>query len=493
MPSQEKILGRQDELAVLEQFYASDKAEFLALYGRRRVGKTFLVRQFFDKKNCTFFYATGIHKASAQQQISELTKEISRTFYQGTEIKQKKNWFDTLELLTQIIQNQTPKNKKIVLFFDEFPWMATHRSKLLQALEYYWNRHWSQDNRIKLIICGSAAAWIIRNIINNKGGLHNRITRALQLEPMSLLETKNFLYGIGIKLNNKQISQIYMVMGGIPYYLSQIDPGLSATQVIEKLAFTKNSFLFREFDNLYSSLFDEAESYIEIVRAIASKKYGVGQEELFGKIKLSSKGGTIVKKLKDLENTGFIISFTPYQHRKKGIYYKIIDEYTLFYFNWIEPVKETLLKQRLRKGYWHSIEKTAGWHAWSGYAFEALCYKHTAQISEALSLSVTSLPSTWRYIPTKLSQEQGAQVDLLFDRDDDVITLCEIKHTDQPFTIDKLYFQKLNQKMAAFKKITQTKKQLFFVIISANGIKKTIYSEEIVNGLVTLDDLFKRK
>lgn len=398
--------------------------------------------------------------------------------------------FDTFELLTEAIEKQVPKNKTVVLFFDEFPWMVTHKSNLLKALEYYWNRHWSLDRRIKLIICGSAASWIIKNIINNKGGLHNRLTQSIQLEPMNLKVTKNFLHHMGVKLSESHIAQIYMVTGGIPYYLSRVTKGLSATQVIEELAFTKGSFLFKEFDNLYASLFDDADSYIEIVRAIASKKHGVGQEELFGKIKLSSKGGTVIKKLKDLEHTGFIISFKPFSHQKKGIYYKVIDEYSLFYFNWIEPIKETLLHKGLRKGYWQQSQKTPAWRAWSEYAFEAICYKHITQISKALSISATAIPSTWRYSPTKQSGEPGAQIDLLFDRDDNAITLCEIKYTEEPFSIDKDYFQKLQQKMDVFKKITKTKKLLFLAIISTSGLKKTIYSEEMISGLATLGDLF---
>jgi len=489
----EKIVGRQEELEVLEKIFSSRKSEFVGIYGRRRVGKTHLIRNFFKKKTCYFFNSTGINNAPIKRQIVEFVKEIGQVFHKGAELREKDNWFDVFELLTESLQKQVPQDKKIILFFDEFPWMETHRSKLLQALDFYWNRHWSQDRRIKLIICGSAASWIIKNIINNKGGLHDRLTRTMQLEPMNLSQTKIFLQNLGIKLNFKHISQIYMVTGGIPYYLSRIDSGLSAAQIIEELAFTKNSFLLKEFDNLYSSLFDDSEIYVEIVRAVAKKRYGLGQEELFRQIDKLSKGGTIIKKLKELEDAGFLISFKPYGHQKKGIYYRVIDEYSLFYFGWIEPIKMTLLAKGLQKGYWQKVQKTPAWHNWAGYAFEAICYKHLVQISKKLSLSPTAIPNTWRYSPIKNSRERGAQIDLLFDRDDNAITISEIQYTEQPFMIDKQYAEILKQKMDVFNKVTRTHKQLFLAIISASGLKNTIYSEEMVSGIVTLKDLFKNE
>lgn len=489
--SMSKVVGREEECKVLEQFLRSNKAEFLALYGRRRVGKTYLIRNFFQKKSCYFFYTVGLLGEPIDRQISEFTKEIGRTFYQGMELKEKDNWFDTFSLLLETLERQ-PKNRKIVLFFDEFPWMATHRSKLLKALEYYWNRHWSHDKRIKLIICGSSASWIIKNIVNNKGGLHNRLTRIMQLEPMNLLETKRFLHEMGVKLNIQHITQIYMVTGGIPYYLSHINAVSSATKIIENLAFSKNSFLLNEFNNLYSSLFGEDDVYVELVRLIANKRYGIGQEELFQQATKLSKGGTIVKKLKELEHAGFILSFKPYKHQKKGIYYRVIDEYTLFYFSWIEPIKETLFTKGMQPGYWLIMQKSPAWYSWAGYAFEDICYKHLAHVSKALLLSPASIPTAWRYSPRLKSNEQGAQIDLLFDRNDNAITLCEIKYTEQPFAIDKQYAHVLRQKADIFKKITRTKKQIFLAMISANGVKKTIYSEEMVDGVVTLDDLFKK-
>ncbi len=488
----EKIIGREVEQAILEELFNSKKAEFLAIYGRRRIGKTMLIRVFFKEKNAIFLNTTGTLQGSMKQQIDNFMEQIGEAFYQGAQLKSGKNWSETFKILNDAIK-AAPTNKKIVLFLDEFPWMVTKNSKLLQSLDYYWNQHWSRDSRIKLIICGSSASWIINKIIKNKGGLHNRITRKIHLEPYNLRDTKRFLSNIGVKLNNEQITQLYMVMGGVPYYLSYIERGLSATQNIGKLAFLQKSFLLEEFDNLFSALFEDAEVYINIVRTIAKNRYGIDQEELFDRIKAFSKGGSGIDKLKALEDTGFIIKLKPHLHNKKGIYYKVIDEYTLFYFNWIEPLKETLLVRGMKKNYWDYIQNTPEWYAWAGYSFEAICYKHILQISDALQMSPTAVPNSWRYIPVKGSSEQGAQIDLLFDRKDHTITVCEIKYTAQPFEINKQYAAQLNRKIDVFKKITRTKKHIFLAMISANGIKKNMYAEEMIANVVELDDLFKKE
>src|SRR5579872_3706402 len=287
----ELIIGRKEEKIVLQEFYDSDRPEFLTIYGRRRIGKTYLIRQFFKKKSCIFFNSTGIQNGNIESQLSRFIKEIGDIFYKGTKIKEGKNWFDAFDSLTEAIEKFVTEKQKVVLFFDEFPWMATHRSGLLEALDHFWNQKWSNDPRIKLIICGSSASWIINKIINNKAGLHNRITCRIRLMPFNLQETNAFLINQGIKLNHKQVSQLYMIAGGVPYYLMNLKKGFSATQLIESMAFKQDSFLFNEFDNLFSSLFADAENYIDMLRIIAKNQYGVSQVDLIKKSKKLSRGG----------------------------------------------------------------------------------------------------------------------------------------------------------------------------------------------------------
>lgn len=250
------LIGRHEEQNVLQKFFDSERPEFLAIYGRRRIGKTFLIKQFFTEQRCYFFNVTGIKDGIMSVQVNSFIKEIGKVFYKGAELKERKNWIDAFDALSEAIEKFVPKDMKAVLFFDEFPWMATHKSGLLQSLEHRWNHSWSNDTRIKLIICGSSASWIINKIINNKAGLHNRITRQIHLLPFDLQDTALLLNKQKVNLNRKQITELYMTTGGVPYYLLPVEKGLSSTQIVERLAFKQNSLLFNEFDNLFSSLFE---------------------------------------------------------------------------------------------------------------------------------------------------------------------------------------------------------------------------------------------
>ncbi len=484
------IVGRSFELDTLQQIYESNKSEFLALYGRRRIGKTYLIREFFATKNVIFFNVTGSKKGARLEQITHFIKQMSTVFYDNLPITPPKTWDAAFDLLTQAIAKQRPK-KKIVLFFDEIPWLATPKSRLLENLDYYWNQYWSHDSRIKLIICGSSASWIIKKVINDKGGLHNRITHNIRLAPFTLKETKAFLKHLGIKLTDQQILMLYMVTGGVPYYLSNLSKGLSAAELIEQLAFKESGILFREFDNLFASLFTQSDRYIEMIRAIASQRYGIGQRELLKNMGSADFGSSGLDKLRELEETGFIMSFMPFQHKRQGIYYRVVDEYTLFYLKWIEPVKKIIQKNGLAPGNWQEIQNSPEWHNWLGYAFEAVCYKHINNIRHALNISPSALADSWRYAPRKGASERGAQIDLLFDRRDDAITLCEIKYTDKPYVLTKDYVEILQRKVKVFKEQTNTTKQLFLAMISVNGLKHNFYADDFIQGLVTLGDFFK--
>lgn len=482
------IIARQNELQILKKLYISHEAEFLAIYGRRRVGKTILIDSFCKAQKGIYFSVSGTKGASIDDQLSNFIDRMSEVFYHGAKLQAVNNWREAFKALTQAMDS-VPINQTIMIFFDEFPWLASKNSRLLQNLDYFWNQYWSKDKRIKLIICGSSASWIVEKIIRNKGGLHNRVTQEIHLAPFSLAETKVYLKHHGIKLSDKQVVEIYMVVGGIPYYLRRLQKGLSATQNIEALAFQKSSFLLEEFNKLYDSLFDNGDVYIEIMRVIAKTRYGISQTDLIKEIDGMTQGGEAKKKLSSLEDAGFIMRFKPYAHTKRGIYFRVIDEYTLFYFRWIEPIRQTLQSKAFKLGYWTELSQTPAWRTWAGIAFEAVCYKHLPQISNALKLPATALADCWQYIPKSSENEDGAQIDLLFDRTDDVITLCEIKYTSQPYVIDKQYAKIIQRKMDVFKKKTKTNKTLMLAMVSANGVKENMYSEELVSNVVTLEDI----
>jgi uncharacterized protein len=485
----EKIIGRLKEQELLRDLIGSKKSEFIAVYGRRRVGKTYLVKNLVSSFPCIFFHVTGVQKGSLKSQLKEFAKQVGKTFYQSPSLVPQKNWDDAFEELTETINN-VPKERTVILFFDEFPWMATPRSKILIALELYWNRYWVFDKRIKLIVCGSATSWIINNIINNKGGLYNRVTRTIHLQPFSLHETESFLKEHQIQLNRKQILDLYTVLGGVPLYWSFVRKGYSAHQCIDELCFQCNGPLVNEFERLFESLFEDPKPYKELIRFIAKYRYGIGQAELIALSKLPNGGGTI-DRLHELEEAGFVTSLVPYGHKDKGVYYVMDDEYSLFYLRWIEPNLKTIAKKEKNEGFWLSLSSQSSWKAWAGYAFESTCYKHINQIRRALHIDSGAHVGTWRYSPRTKGSQEGAQIDLLFDRQDGVITICEIKCSDNQFAIDKFYYQELVRKMEVFRKQTRTKKQLFLCMITTQGLKQTIHSEELVNGQVTLEDLFK--
>jgi AAA+ ATPase superfamily predicted ATPase len=479
------IIGRKEELETLAAAFSSRSSEFMAVYGRRRVGKTFLIHHYFNSINGVYFPITGIKNGTFEEQLDAFNSTLSKVFYNDIKLERSKNWFAALEALTKAIAG-IRKNRKIVLFFDEFPWMVTRRSRLLQALEYYWNHTWAFEGRIKLIICGSSSSWILKNIIHNTGGLYNRVTKRIGLEPFTLSETQAFLESKGIRLSHKRVTELYMVMGGVPFYLSQVQKSQSTAQIIDTLFFNKKSSLYNEYQLLLSALFEQTKDYDFILRTIANYRYGLSQADLLKKPGVPQ-GGRSITRLKELEDVGFVQSYIPMGHKEKGKYYKIVDEYLLFYLHWIEP---NLRSASRMKNIWQSRALTSTWKIWSGYTFESICYKHIEKIADKLNVGPGARASSWRFVPIKASVDQGAQIDLLFERDDDAITLCEIKYTEEPFAIDKQYAEKLKQKTSVFKKVTRTNKQIFLALVSANGIKKTMYSEEMIDGVVTLDNLF---
>lgn len=481
-----RIIGRHHELRILEEIYGSNEAELLAIYGRRRVGKTYLISEFFKDKG-VYFELTGTKDAKMHEQLINFAAELSRVFYQGIRSPSPANWTEALNQLRYEIE-KVKSDEKIILFFDELPWLASQRSGFLQALEHFWNRYMSRNKNVIIIICGSAASWMIDNVIHNKGGLHGRVTKRIRLLPFSLSETEEFLGARNIDLDRKQLIEIYMAVGGVAQYLKYIERGKSATQVINDLCFTPNGPLFDEFDILYRSLFDNYESHVNIIKALSKSLSGLSKDELLDKVGLKS-GGTSSKIIDELVKSGFIAYIPAFGKKKTGGKYRLIDEYSLFYLVWIVEVSKTVLEGK-DKDYWIKKQTARAWTAWSGYVFESICLKHVAKIKAALGLSgISTKESGWSCIP-KNKKESGTQIDLVIDRADRSVNLCEIKYSNSEFTIDKEYAKKLGNKKHVFRENTGTKKTLFTTMVTTYGTKKNQHYNSIVDNQLTMDDLF---
>lgn len=479
-----QIIGREREIKILNNIYKSNNAEFVALYGRRRIGKTFLIHNMFKAKE-SFFEISGIKDGDLDDQLQNFTKAFSDKFYPGLKVQRPQNWREAFELLTNEI-HKIPKSKKFVFFIDELPWLATKKSSLLQNIDYFWNQIWSKLPNFKLIVCGSAASWILNNLVNAKGGLYNRITKSIKLGAFSLKETKEFLDMKKLKLNHDDIVEIYMIMGGVPFYLNQLTKSASITNQINELCFRGDGLLHTEFPRLFKSLFDESTLNLQIVREIASKRYGVSFKDLLESTGKKS-GGRFKLRLEELEASGFIQSFLPIGRKKRGHYYKVVDPYTFFYLKWIENYNTSNVRSA---NHWLNNKKTPSYYSWAGLSFELICYLHIDKILSELKLDKMQCRiGDWKYQASK-SSENGAQIDLVIDREDKAITLCEIKYTGSDFSIDKAYAKQLINKAEKFEEEFGAEKQIFWAIITNQKFKRNIWSEDLISSAVGIKTLF---
>lgn len=476
----EQLVGRIQEKKILENALASSGAELIAVYGRRRIGKTFLIRSVYEKY--IRFEFTGVHNATMQEQLEGFSFALKKAINSPVDIAIPKNWVAAFHALENFLEPVIKKGKAVI-FFDEFPWIHTQKSNFLTAFEHFWNTWASKHPNLTVVICGSAASWMIRNIMNNKGGLHNRVSVRIRLLPFTLSETQAYLKSRSVKLDHYQLLQLYMAMGGVPQYLKAVESGESATQAIDRLFFTKHGALKDEFKILYESLFDNAVHHIAVIRLLYSIGKGMTRNEIINSSNLSS-GGTTTKVLNELEESGFIASYIPFDKTSKEVVYRLTDEYSLFYLKFAERSRAT------GTGTWLRLSEGNSFKSWSGYAFEAICLKHLPQIKRALQIeTIYTEESVWRHVPGK--GQRGAQIDLLLDRRDRCINICEMKFTTDEFTINKKYSEELVQKQKVFADKTKTKKTIFLTIITTYGVTKNSYYKNLVQSEVTMDALFE--
>lgn len=483
-PATSRVIGRKDEQEKFSKALTSAESEFIAVYGRRRVGKTFLIREFFSES--LRFELTGMQGVSLQDQLVNFAGALAKAKGLSETLQPPATWQEAFVQLERHIESlRAPaKGRKHVIFLDELPWLDTARSKFCPALEHFWNSWASKRRDLLLVTCGSAASWMVKNLVEAKGGLHNRVTRKIRLLPFTLGETRAFLRSRGVELTDYKTIELYMALGGVPHYLKMAEPGLSAAQIIDRTCFHPQGELRTEFENLYASLFDKPAEHLALVKALAKKPGGFTRTELLAAAGLPS-GGTATVRLGELAESGFIQMTIPFGKREKDAVIRLADEFSLFHHAWIAP----LGKKSADDGHWLKQRGTPKWRAWSGYAFEGVCLKHAPRIKNALGIGgAQTTESPWRHAGSDAAP--GTQIDLLIDRADGTINLCEMKFSEAPFTIDKSYAAELRQKRDTFHRITGTRKNLFLTMITTFGIADNAYAKELVGNSVLADELF---
>lgn len=475
------IVGRKREMEELRNLYESNKAEFVAIYGRRRVGKTFLVKEMFQDKMT--FYHSGLspfdkeRKISMRDQLEAFYASLQR--YGMEESSCPKSWMEAFRLLGELL-DQIDDGKRQLIFIDELPWMDTPRSKFLMAFEHFWNTWGAWHDRVMLIVCGSATSWMLDNLINSKGGLYDRLTWQIKLSPFTLGECKEFFNAKNIMLSTYDIVECYMILGGIPYYLNYLQRGKSIAQNIDLLFFDRNAKLASEFQRLFGSLFVNPDDYMKIVRLLAKRHTGYTRDEITSNLGMTS-GGTFTRMLESLVASDFIVSYHPFGISQKEIRYKLCDSFCLFYLHFVDG------HSRQDESFWLHHQNAPQLNAWRGLAFEQVCFAHVFKIKKALGVEGVASSESALIIRGE-EEKRGAQIDMLIVRDDRVVNLCEMKFLSKAFEPKTEDEQTLRERIATVQELLSFKHTVHLTLVTTVGLKANVHSG-VFQHIITIDQL----
>ena len=472
------IIGRTGEQSELRRLGASGKPEFLAVYGRRRVGKTFLIREYY--RGSFAFYTSGVAKGTKRDQLKAFRSSLKSSGAAAD--GPLKDWFDAFDLLREHLESgkarRDPESGRLVVFLDELPWLDTPKSGFLPAFDYFWNTWGSARPDVLLIVCGSATSWISEKLFESRGGFHNRVTARMRLEPFTLAECEQLMRLNGFAVTRQLVAEAYMAFGGVPYYLQLMDPRLGFARDVDRLCFEDGAPLANEFEELYRSLFRKGDRHIGVVRALAGKRMGLTRDEVARASGLSS-GGMLSETLGELEQCGFIRSYRDFSRTKREPLYQLVDPFTLFWLRFVEHADDPR--------YWQHNLASAGVRAWHGLAFEMLCLSHVAQIKRKLGVEMIATSTcSWR----SKGADPGAQIDLVIDRADGIVNLCEMKWAAAPYAVTKRDWEAMARAREAFLGETGTRKAPHLTIVTPHGAKRNEY-RGLFQSEVTLDDLFE--
>lgn len=470
------IIGREHEIKKLKRALSSEYSEFIAVYGRRRVGKTFLIKEAFDYSFS--FQHSGISKGDKWLQLDEFAKSLER---QGMKSRRKiKSWSDAFFALERGLE-RLPAGKKVV-FLDELPWMDTAKSNFVPALEHFWNGWCSFRKDIVLVICGSATSWIVGKILKDHGGLHNRLTDQIHLRPFTLAECEQMAYAKGLPLSRQQVLEGYMVLGGVPFYWEKLEKSQSIDQNVDRLFFGPDAPLFDEFEQLYASLFKNPTAHVAIVTALGTKKIGLTREELIAETRLDN-CGALTKVLDELESCGFIRAYTAPGRKCKGSVFQLIDNFSLFHFKFLAEGGNRL------SGDWMSKVASQERRIWNGLSFELVCLEHVGQIKRALGISgIRTEEHAWRRKGD--CEREGAQIDLLVKRADHAVNICEMKYSTDEYALSEAEWKQLMHRREAYIEDEKFKGSVFLTMVTPHGVAHNAQWNDIQSE-VTLDDLFR--
>lgn len=470
------IIGRTNEVALLNKYASSNKPEFIAVYGRRRVGKTFLITQTLESQ--MIFETSGVIMGEKEDQFAAFYQSLRKIGYEGPTLT---NWMEAFFTLEQLLTPRIKDGKRHIIFIDELPCFDTQGGRFVVALGHFWNTFVSRHDNLMLIVCGSATSWMVDNIVDNKGGLHNRITHALYLQPFSLAQCELFCKACHITWDRLSMLQAYMVFGGIPYYLSLIEPSESLTMAIDRLLFAKKGELHNEYKRLFASLFKHPEPYLAIVNTLAEHRYGLTRNEIASVMKISD-GGKLTKQLENLEKCDFISYYRTKTKKinKNGGIYMLSDFFTQFNHSFMENETD--------EQFWAHNLRSPKINTYFGLSYERVCMAHIPQIKKAIGIDqIGTEYYSWR----SNDPNQRAQVDLIIERADRIINLCEIKYSEGLYTIDKSEDLKLRVRQTAFVDQTQTRYGIMPTFITTYGLTPNGYANSISHQ-ITMDDLFQQ-
>ena len=472
------LIGREKEMAFLQAAAEKDQSQLIAVYGRRRVGKTYLIREVF--KGRFTFQHTGVYRGTRKEQLAVFCNSLKEAGLEGSG-DEPQNWFEAFELLKEVIKSSTQQRK--ILFFDELSWMDTPKSDLMMALEHFWNAWASARPDVMLILCSSATSWILDKVIHNKGGLYNRLTGRIALKPFRLAQCRRFVAAMHLAFSDQQIMELYMILGGVPFYWGLLEKGLSVTQNVDRLFFGEDDLLSQEYEYLFGAIFKKPEDYIQIVEALSGKKSGLTRNELLRKTGLVG-SGAFSKKLAELENCGFIREYHAFGKKGKDSLYQLTDPFVLFYYHFAH-------RKTSDPYFWSHQVNTPAVNTWAGLAFEQLCLLHTEQIKNALGISgVLTDISSFSCLADPETGISGSQIDLVIWRADRTVNLLEMKYARGAYTISKTVMEALRTKANDFILKTGTRDAIHLTMVTPYGLTWNSYAGEI-QSQITVEDLFQ--